>query len=115
MSKEDLLKIKNKYYVSLYCKNDIGVETDFIYEEETVDIPDEHLATSSPIACPINEPITHFDDIYMPPKFIIKVRCQCECNDVNSSKNSNDNCTLLLFGPPCFEGSTNNTPISSIY
>jgi len=43
MSKEDLLKIKNKYYVSLYCKNDIGVETDFIYEEETVDIPDEHL------------------------------------------------------------------------
>jgi len=42
MSIEDVLKIKNEYYVSFYCKNDICVETDFMYDDETVDIPDEH-------------------------------------------------------------------------
>ncbi|KAL6605134.1 hypothetical protein U3516DRAFT_801116 [Neocallimastix sp. 'constans'] len=35
MSKEDVLKIKNEYYVSFYCKNDICFETDFMYEDET--------------------------------------------------------------------------------
>ncbi|KAG4083085.1 hypothetical protein H8356DRAFT_1350332 [Neocallimastix lanati (nom. inval.)] len=70
------------------------------------------------------EPITHFDDIYIPPQFIIKESsyiynsktwgCQCESIDVHLSKNSNEDCTLLCFGPPCFEGSTSNTPISNI-
>jgi len=67
------------------------------------------------------EPINHFDDIYIPPKFIIKENsyiyssktwgCQCEGNDVYSSKNGNDGCTLLRFLRFYFEGSTSNNPI----
>ncbi|ORY86438.1 hypothetical protein LY90DRAFT_628908 [Neocallimastix californiae] len=42
MSKEDVLKIKNEEFVSFYCKNDICVRTDPLYDDKTVEIPDEH-------------------------------------------------------------------------
>ncbi|ORY76425.1 hypothetical protein LY90DRAFT_630252 [Neocallimastix californiae] len=42
MSKEDVLKIKDEKYTSFYCKNDICVKTDPLYDDKTVEIPDEH-------------------------------------------------------------------------
>ncbi|KAG4096534.1 hypothetical protein H8356DRAFT_441196 [Neocallimastix lanati (nom. inval.)] len=42
MSKEDVLKIKNENFLSFYCKNDICVQTESMYEDETVDIPDKN-------------------------------------------------------------------------
>jgi len=40
MTKDEVLKIKNNYYISFYCKDNICVEANYSYSQYTIDIPD---------------------------------------------------------------------------
>lgn len=47
ISKEEMLKIKNKNYRSYYCKDDICVEHCFNYNEHTIEIPNKNRTLNS--------------------------------------------------------------------
>jgi len=40
-TKDEVLKITNRYYISYYCKNDICVSTDYNYLDKTIEIPND--------------------------------------------------------------------------
>ncbi|OUM57132.1 hypothetical protein PIROE2DRAFT_65176, partial [Piromyces sp. E2] len=42
LSREEVLKIKNEYYISYYCKNDKCVETNYDYRDYFIEIPDDN-------------------------------------------------------------------------
>ncbi|ORX52901.1 hypothetical protein BCR36DRAFT_323908 [Piromyces finnis] len=42
LSKDEVLKIKDEYYISYYCKEDICVEHSFDYDEHIIEIPNKN-------------------------------------------------------------------------
>eukprot|EP00833_Pecoramyces_ruminatium_P014793 jgi/Orpsp1_1/1188825/evm.model.d7180000067485.1 len=42
LSKEEVLKIKNQYFIGFYCKDDICVPTKYDYRNPYVEIPDKN-------------------------------------------------------------------------
>ncbi|ORX81614.1 hypothetical protein BCR32DRAFT_279613 [Anaeromyces robustus] len=42
LSKEEVLKIRNKYYISYYCKDDICVPSSYNYMGKTIEIPNKN-------------------------------------------------------------------------
>jgi len=42
LTKEEVIKITNEYYISYYCKNDICVLTDYNYANDYIEFPDNN-------------------------------------------------------------------------
>jgi len=42
LTKDEVLNITNRYYISFYCKDNICVSTDYNYNDSIIEIPDEN-------------------------------------------------------------------------
>jgi len=96
ISKDEVLKFKDKFYVSFYCKDDICVYTDCYYNEPYVRIPDKEGNYTKYITYTCNyEKIELNDCAYGVPydNSLVSVKCTFD-SECLSNKCFNNHCVF---------------------